>query len=66
MHTMTDVEWRELVSFATRTPSSRRSARTRCVGDELADRYGRRNAVPSELPMRIRPVRVLAQLGLAD
>lgn len=38
----------------------------RYMGAEQADAYGRRNAVPSELLVRVTPTRVLAQAGIAD
>ena len=36
------------------------------MGDALADRYGRRNAAPGELLVRVRPTRVVALAGIAD
>ena len=38
----------------------------RYVGDSLAEEYGRRNAVPGELLVRVRPTRVVALAGIAD
>lgn len=38
----------------------------RYVGPELAERYGRRNAVPGELLVRIRPRRIYSEAGVAD
>ena len=38
----------------------------RDMGDDLAERYGRRNAVPGELLVRLRPSRVAAATGVAD
>ena len=38
----------------------------RYMGEELAERYGRRNAVEGELLVRLRPVRITAVAGLAD
>jgi PPOX class probable F420-dependent enzyme len=38
----------------------------RYVGAERAEEYGRRNAVPGELLVRIRPNHVVAQADIAD
>lgn len=38
----------------------------RYMGDALAERYGRRNAAPGELLVRVRPTRVVALAGIAD
>lgn len=38
----------------------------RYMGDALAEQYGRRNAVPGELLVRVRPVKVVALAGVAD
>ncbi len=38
----------------------------RYVGEDLAERYGRRNAVPGELLVRLRVERVAAFTGIAD
>lgn len=38
----------------------------RYMGPELAERYGRRNAVPGELLVRIRPRRIVSEAGVAD
>ena len=38
----------------------------RYMGTENADAYGRRNAVPEELLVRLRPTHVVAQAGIAD
>ena len=38
----------------------------RYMGDELADAYGRRNAVPGELLVRLRPTRTATEAGVAD
>lgn len=37
----------------------------RYMGPSLADAYGRRNAVPGELLVRLRPIRVVAQADIA-
>jgi hypothetical protein len=36
------------------------------MGDDVAEAYGRRNAVPGELLVRVRPTRVVALGGIAD
>lgn len=36
----------------------------RYVGPELADQFGRRNGVPGELLVRLRPTKVVAQLDM--
>jgi PPOX class probable F420-dependent enzyme len=38
----------------------------RYMGDELAEQYGRRNAVEGELLLRLRPVKVTAVADIAD
>lgn len=38
----------------------------RYVGDERAEEYGRRNAVPEELLVRLTPTRIVARTGIAD
>ncbi|HEX2052588.1 MAG TPA: PPOX class F420-dependent oxidoreductase [Actinomycetota bacterium] len=38
----------------------------RYMGAERAEEYGRRNGVPGELLVRIRPSKVVAQEGIAD
>lgn len=38
----------------------------RYMGPERAEEFGRRNGVPGELLVRIRPTRVLAGLDMAD
>lgn len=38
----------------------------RYMGKELAEAYGRRNAVPGELLVRVRPTKTVAQWGIAD
>ena len=48
-----------LLRFATRIAA-------RYMGAERADEYGRRNAVPGELLVRLRPERVIALRDLAD
>jgi hypothetical protein len=37
----------------------------RYMGPELAERYGRRNAVPGELLVRLRPEHVVTEAGVA-
>jgi PPOX class probable F420-dependent enzyme len=38
----------------------------RYMGEDQAERFGRRNAVPGELLVRLRPRRVVAEAGVAD
>ena len=38
----------------------------RYMGPELAEQYGRRNAVPGELLVRLRPEHVATEVGVAD
>ena len=38
----------------------------RYMGDDLAEQFGRRNAVPGELLVRVRPARVVALAGITD
>jgi PPOX class probable F420-dependent enzyme len=38
----------------------------RYMGAEVAERFGRRNAVPGEVLVRVRPMRVLAVADVAD
>lgn len=38
----------------------------RYVGADKADAFGRRNAVPGELLVRVKPARVIAQSGISD
>jgi PPOX class probable F420-dependent enzyme len=38
----------------------------RYMGAEVAEEFGRRNAVASELLVRVRPTRVIARAGIAD
>jgi hypothetical protein len=38
----------------------------RYMGEERAEEFGRRNAVPGELLVRLRPERVIAESGVAD
>jgi hypothetical protein len=38
----------------------------RYMGADRADEYGRRNAVPGELLVRVRPTRVLAHKNISD
>ena len=49
----------ELLVWATRIGG-------RSMGAETAEAYGRRNAVPGELLVRLRPVRVVARADIAD
>ena len=38
----------------------------RYMGDDQADAYGKRNAVPRELLVRVRPTKIVAVKGVAD
>jgi PPOX class probable F420-dependent enzyme len=38
----------------------------RYMGEEQADAYGKRNAVPGELLVRVRPTKIVAIKGVAD
>lgn len=38
----------------------------RYMGHDLAEAYGRRNAVPGELLVRLRPTRIVSEAGVAD
>ena len=49
----------QLVRWATRIG-------VRYMGKERADEYGRRNGVPPELVVRVRPVRIVAKVDVAD
>jgi PPOX class probable F420-dependent enzyme len=49
----------ELLSWTTRIAA-------RYMGEEHAEEFGRRNAAPSEMLVRVRPHRVVAQVELAD
>lgn len=49
----------DLVAVATRTGG-------RYMGADKADEYGRRNGVPGELVVRVRPTKVLAAFNLAE
>ena len=49
----------ELLVWATRIAG-------RYMGDDLADEYGRRNAVPPEMVVRVTPTKVVAKVAIAD
>jgi PPOX class probable F420-dependent enzyme len=49
----------ELLHWATRIGA-------RYMGEERAEEFGRRNAVPGELLVRLKPERVIAETGVAD
>ena len=38
----------------------------RYMGDDLADAFGRRNGVPGELLVRVRPEKIIGQAAIAD
>jgi PPOX class probable F420-dependent enzyme len=50
---------RELLAVTTRTGA-------RYMGAERAEEYGRRNAVPGELVVRVRPTKVIAGFNVSD
>jgi PPOX class probable F420-dependent enzyme len=49
----------ELLATATRIAA-------RYMGDDRAEEFGRRNAVPGELVVRVTPTKVIAAFGVAD
>ena len=49
----------ELLYWATRIGG-------RYMGADLADEFGKRNAVPPEVVVRVRPERVVAKVDVAD
>lgn len=56
---MSDEEWKAFVLAAPAIGG-------RYMGAAVADAYGRRNAVPGELLVRLHPTRVNAQSDIAD
>jgi hypothetical protein len=50
---------REALDFATRTGA-------RYMGADRADEFGRRNAVPGEVTVRVRPTKVIAGFEISD
>jgi len=57
--TTTSTDPDELLEWATRIAG-------RYMGAELADQYGRRNAVPPEMVVRVTPTKVIAKVDVAD
>ncbi len=57
--TTTSTDPDELLEWATRIAR-------RYMGDELAEQYGRRNAVPPEMVVRVTPTKVIAKVNVAD
>jgi hypothetical protein len=55
----TDTDSAQLAYWATRIGG-------RYMGPEQADQYGRRNGVPPEMIVRLRPSRVVAKVNVAD
>jgi PPOX class probable F420-dependent enzyme len=49
----------ELLRYTTRIAE-------RYMGTEKAERYGKRNAVPGELIVRVRPTKIIAQKNVSD
>ncbi len=57
--TTTSTDPDELLRWATRIAA-------RYMGDDQAEAYGRRNAVPPEMVVRVTPTKVTAVVGVAD
>lgn len=57
--TTTSTDPDELLAWATRIAG-------RYMGPELAEQYGRRNAVPPEMVVRVTPTKVIAKVDVAD
>jgi PPOX class probable F420-dependent enzyme len=57
--TTTSTDPDELLHWATRIAR-------RYMGDEQAEQYGRRNAVPPEMVVRVSPTNVVAKVDVAD
>jgi PPOX class probable F420-dependent enzyme len=57
--TSTSTDPAELLRWATRIAA-------RYMGDEVAEQYGRRNAVPPEMVVRVTPTNVVAKMDVAD
>jgi len=55
----TSVDVGELLEWGTRIGG-------RYMGAERADEYGRRNAVPPEMVVRVTPTRIVAKVNVAD
>jgi len=55
----TSIDAGELLEWATRIAR-------RYMGDDLAQAYGRRNAVPPEMVVRVTPTNVVAKVDVAD
>jgi len=49
----------QLLTWATRIGG-------RYMGEENAEQFGRRNAVPEELLIRVTPTKIIAKAGLSD
>lgn len=58
-HATTSTDPGELLAWGTRIAA-------RYMGEEHAEEYGRRNAVPPEMVVRVRPTKVVAKVNLAD
>ncbi|WP_206537681.1 PPOX class F420-dependent oxidoreductase [Ilumatobacter nonamiensis] len=57
--TSTSTDPDDLLAWATRIAG-------RYMGDDLAEQYGRRNAVPPEMIVRVTPTKVIAKVDVAD
>jgi PPOX class probable F420-dependent enzyme len=55
----TSTEEAELLHWATRIGG-------RYMGPDRAEEYGRRNSVPPEMVVRVKPTRIVAQVAIAD
>jgi len=58
-HATTSTDPSELLAWGTRIAA-------RYMGNERAEEYGRRNAVPPEMLVRVTPTKVVAKMNLAD
>jgi hypothetical protein len=67
MHVMDEAEYHRFLTEGTRTGKlATTRADGRYMGAERVEEYGRRNAVPGELLVRITPNHVVAQADIAD
>ena len=57
--TTTSADPADLLYWATRIAE-------RYMGSELAEQYGRRNAVPPEMVVRVTPTNIVAKVGITD
>jgi hypothetical protein len=64
-HEMTPDEIREFLSHGTRTAKLATTMANGAPHADKAEEFGRRNVVPGELVVRLRPERVIAQANVA-